>query len=778
MSLASPPAGGMTDPSFLPGISSGLDSTGWQWQAPSALSHQEAVPHVEGAPLPPWLTKTQPTKTFESQPCSEPQPCLEENKTASTRGIFSAKDITYAAQFAPSLYEARGLRSTLNEQKTLGSTHSIRGFLNGLKNCIIPEDIEKLAVSLSMDLGSAPVCSKLAFEHMLQIGSTLSMQIQFLENPNLNVPAARNPITFLLWYAKQEANEDDKSLLHHWISRQVSRGAWRGEELSLLLKSIFGVNGTMEEENNHCSFSRSIFEGLSSSTVFKVHDVAGTALNTLLQSVSPSSMSQNGELLGIEIIERSSTSQLQKMGPGITTFLKKCLLPKNQHQKVQDFDRNIATKLLKLLQRTSVRIEVMSIAGATSALLMCHEYASVSRSNLLKNFNAWWSLLLEHGMLKSFAGHDNRYEVERILAHGNIDILATYLRLLDDGEKCCFLLRNWFIPEISKRACQIGKTQHIENEFRHELTLPRARLSPFVTMIQSLGLNLPVNSKWMSPLFSLLLQLGRSRTILEIVDFRKVLGLRISTLAIVYAISENAKSQPYVSYRLFKANPGIPLEVCPVVAEIIIQNPRFDPSTAHLYRRNRQKNLSSCKVFVPEPRNIFARFSYDCPRGEHHKIRNYRASLLDRMALAYAQALHLSSQAAYRNVYRCYRLHVWYRLGPVSIDMSRALTIAGALRPLQEGKIVTATRIRWILKMVKVVEGEEIARGVDELYYKWEMEVVLKTKRRKAWERREAKMGFTIPRPERKRLRGKTLTAWTDGRRNARNGRTGRYKSY
>lgn len=47
MSLASPPEGGVIDLSFLPGITSGLDSTGWQWQAPSAPAHQEPVPHAE-----------------------------------------------------------------------------------------------------------------------------------------------------------------------------------------------------------------------------------------------------------------------------------------------------------------------------------------------------------------------------------------------------------------------------------------------------------------------------------------------------------------------------------------------------------------------------------------------------------------------------------------------------------------------------------------------------------------------------------------------------------
>lgn len=47
MNLASPPAAGVIEPSFLPGINSGLDSTGWQWQAPSIPTSQEPVLQVE-----------------------------------------------------------------------------------------------------------------------------------------------------------------------------------------------------------------------------------------------------------------------------------------------------------------------------------------------------------------------------------------------------------------------------------------------------------------------------------------------------------------------------------------------------------------------------------------------------------------------------------------------------------------------------------------------------------------------------------------------------------
>lgn len=597
------------------------------------------------------------------------------------------------------------------------------------------------------------------------------MLIQFLENSNLDAPTARNLNTLLLWHVKHEANKDDKRRLHLWISRQVSQGVWRGKELSLLLESVFQIYGRIEPENSNCSFSQSIFEGLSSSSVFTIHDVAGSALNLLLGSITPSSKSQNGELLGIEIIKRSSTLQLRKMGPGITWFLKKCLLPKNRRQEVQNFDRKLVTRLLKLLQRAPVSIEVESIAGATNALLTCRDYASTSRSTLLKNLTTWWYILLKHGMFKILVGNDQWVEVERILAHQNLDNLASYLEVLKDEEKCCFLLRNWFIQEMgSESTCQLGNAQHIENELRHELTLPRARLSPFVTMLQCLGSNLPASSKWILPLFSLLRKLGRSSTVLEIVSFSQVLGLRISPIAIVHAVSENAKSQAYIAYRLFKCTPNIPLEACPTVAEIMIQNPRFNSSTALLDRRNRQKFLSIPSLFVPEPRNIFRKFGRECSRSEHHELRTYRASLLDRMALAYAQALHLHPRVAFRNVYHCYLLHKWHRLGFVSVDMSRALTIAGVVRPLQEGKWVSTMQVRWILKVVNEVEGEGIARGVDELCYKWRTEVVHKTSRRKAWERRLEEMGLVVPRPIKKRLKGKTLARWMDGRK-AGNGR-------
>ena len=74
-------------------------------------------------------------------------------------------------------------------------------------------------------------------------------------------------------------------------------------------------------------------------------------------------------------------------------------------------------------------------------------------------------------------------------------------------------------------------------------------------------------------------------------------------------------------------------------------------------------------------------------------------------------------------------------------------------------------QVRWILKVVNEVEGEEIARGVDELCYKWRTEVMRRTSKRKAWERRLEGMGILAPQPVRKRLRGKTLTRWMDGRK-------------
>lgn len=686
---------------------------------------------------------------------------------------FHTKTVPEAKRFAPSFNEFRGLRSILGGQKNLETTKSMPKFLSGLKNSKIPEEIQALAAGLNIDLRLTPMYSRLAFQHIIRIGSNLRMLIRFLENPSLGAPAARNLNTLLLWHIKQEANEDDKRLLHLWVKQRVSQGLWRARELLLLLESVFRINGMIDTENIDCSLSRSIFEGLSSSAVFKFHDLKGNEINVLLGSVTTSSILQNGELLGIEMIKCSSTSQLPRMGPGISSFMIKCLLHMDRHQKVQNFDRNIVTKLLKLLQRAPVSIEVESIAAASTALLRCRENASVSFFDLLKNLNEWWSLLQEHGRFKILRGNGRWLQVERLIAHQKTDILAPYLQLLNDEEKCCFLLRNWFIPEIGMDPTwQLEVAQHIENNFRHDLTLPRARLSPFVTMLQSLGSKLPDNSKWISPLFSLLHELGRSLTVLKIVRASQALGFRISRTAIVHEISQTAQSQPHMAYHLFKSAPNVPLEACPVVAEIMIHNPRFNPSSALLYRRRRQKLLSPLNQFVPEPRNILSRFTWKFPCGESLEIRDYRASLLDRMALAYAQALHLYPRVAFRNVYQCYRLFKWYHLGPLSVDMSRALTIAGVLRPLQAGKRVSTMQVRWILKVVSEVEGEEIARGVDALCYKWRTEVIHRTSKRKAWERRLEGMGILAPQPVRKRLRGKTLTRWMDGRK-ARNRRRG-----
>ncbi len=659
---------------------------------------------------------------------------------------------------------SRGLWSVLAAQKGGGPAEPIRNFVNGLNTCKNLVEIRDLAVGLHLDLRSTPRCSQLAFDRMIRVQCRIEKLIQFLEDSLLNAPEAQNLHSLLQWQMQQESDKCGSERLHRWIKRQVSLGLLRGPELSLLLDKLSSANETVNLQRA-LSFSQTIFEGLCSSTAFAVHDVDPSVLSALLTAASSSLMSPNGRSLGIAVMERSSPSQLQHMKSAISSFLKRCLLPPDGDHTVQRLDSDTVSKMLKLLQRAPISLEFTVIASVSRALLTCREPQSSNRSIVLKNLNSWWSLLQSIGTLKLLSRSDEWVTVERRLARKQVEILALYLRLLDDEQICCFLLRNWFIPEIyHENFRSFGSRHPIEERFGHHLSLTDlTRVSPFVTMLQCLGSELPASSKWILPLFSLLRVLERSSIILEIVKLSQELELSpISRTAIVVEISEQAKLNPHIAYRLFSCIPNIPLEACPAVARVIIRNPRFDPYTAHQYRLTRQKSLTLSSLFVPNPVTLDRGFRGIYPKREHPQIRESRVRLFEHMAIAYAEAPHLHPRVAYRNVLWCHRLFKWYCLGPLSVDMSRALVVAGVVRQLQECKWVSTMKVRWILGVVRAVEGEEVAGQLDEMIYAWRTQVVKETSRNLKRERSLREIGMTLHNVVRKRPRGGKNHLWLE----------------
>ncbi|KAL8635512.1 MAG: hypothetical protein Q9228_007001, partial [Teloschistes exilis] len=156
----------------------------------------------------------------------------------------------------------------------------------------------------------------------------------------------------------------------------------------------------------------------------------------------------------------------------------------------------------------------------------------------------------------------------------------------------------------------------------------------------------------------------------------------------------------------FLDRPDIPLERCPVLAEALILDPNRHWDTAINLRELRQTKV------IAELRRMG-----QSPQAE--QLHFDRVRLLERMALAYAQAPHLQPSVAFYYVCRCWTLHREDDLGPVRPAMIRALTHSGLIRPLQAGQAMSHARLKFILEQVEEAEGQDVMRRVGQVVWQW-----------------------------------------------------------
>lgn len=651
----------------------------------------------------------------------------------------------------------RGLGTFLNRAKSREIKGAIPSFVSRLAFCRHWKDVRKAADDLGVDLQSVPIYKQLAFQKLLENSCEIMILLQLLEELSLNDRGAQNLQSLIRWHLKQPHDESRTALLHEWLRRQISLGRLAGRELLALAQTASNLDNTSRIALENRGFLLTIAKGLSSSAVFTLGDIDTRTLNIILGSFSQHTLSIEMENFGLHVIQSLEISKLLEMMSGISSFLRSWILFHSLHQNPMGKLKDRLSMILNTMQRMPKDFVIPSIASMSIGLLSHLKSLSTNRSFFVQSLDTWWSLLVNHDIFKLLNHSDEWLQVERMLLQEDVIIVASYLQNFEDDEKCRFFLQTWFKPNGTQNSiCSSLEFEKIQKRFNEDFRELPSLTSPFVIMIQILGGRIAVNGAKFQLLFHLLSELKMHRTMIALIDYFQEYGIAIDDNLIVEQIKKHAYTSPQVAFRLFK-NSSLPLEACPAVAEIMIYNPRFNPNSALSYRQNRQAAPYGSYAYSRTPRETF-----------HAKV-----ELLKRMAVAYANSSFLFPNVAFRHVYRCYTLHRQFFLGPISGEMSRALTIAGIVRPLQEQQWVSTSRIAWILKIVRKVEGDEVATRMDELIYKWRGLVQRKTGQKVMKNFREVPWGrfeqipanFTYP--KRTRPRGPKLEGWIlRGRKN------------
>lgn len=632
--------------------------------------------------------------------------------------------------------EICGIRDIFAGQRPQDTKKNLPQHLENLRACESLEDLRRTATNLDGQLRSRLEFSESAFRRVLRSGCGLETFLQFLSDPSLNLQKARNLPRLWEWYISEPRNRGDSIRLHNWLRRHISLGMQSKRELQDLIEvALYSSRDTSKIQQDR-DLHRTILDGLNLSGVDQISDLGGEILNQLLLLVSLNHSWQNPGLqtLSFKIFEVCKPDQLHKMAKGISCLLTSYLVSASSDREVCSHDGQVSKVLDYLLLISEIEAS-KAIASASQALLMRLRSSHSTWHLSKRNADQWWSLLLHHKIFEFIKYRSEWLRIERALAGHDTEVLCMYLKHISDDEKCTFLLRHWFIQYLEDGDnLSPSKVSYAIELFNNRLVSRKGQKCPFIFLFKYLPPRVTADKIVLLRLFSLLNKLELQEISLKLYSYFLQLSTSVDFGALAKDIIDFTSPTSQAACTLFKITPFLPLESCPSVAETMILNPDDGLGVPLGFRVLRRKSLGVSNVY---PHTA-------------EEIRCAQIELLNRMAMAYAQASHLYPRVAFRQVYQCYRLLV-RRHGRASLSMafSRAFTLAGLINPLQKVRWVGMTQLKFVLRIIKEIEGDEVASKVDELLYIWRNQLIGEKANEALALRLRQKLGF-LPPEERK----------------------------
>ena len=562
------------------------------------------------------------------------------------------------------------------------------------KKCSDLVSLYSWAADHEIDLRTHPL---MCFSRLCFAEQPLPALLSALEDAALGTPGNLN---FLLdWQLRRgkgvkalrnRIKPDDLILLQQWMRRQLHLGLKTEEDILVFLRFISRVSDATQDESLRCSLIASITEGLQSSSTFQFKDLGRETQRRLLESITRGPTTRESLHLGFSSIEAMRQWQLEHTDEMLSVFIIGILHADAtlwEKQRTETRFLEVIPMLLEMIGGLPEKLAFSAILLTTKTLIK--DYSPMP-ANSASKMHIWWSALAKTNLLEIGLKIPLKTAIELYLSPQKLEKVVPYLQQLDDRNKARFILSYWFRPKgplLRARALLLFD----------EFCSAKGKERPWVSMFQAVCHCAQNSSEPFDGdakhVFKVLQMLGKSEGIVDIMMQARKFRSIVDNSAVVYTIKEHLEAGSHLAERILHFSSRIQLDLHPELAERMILCPWMYPSTALRY--------------VELRRMPFKRSS------------KLRAKLLERMAVAYSSASHITARMALRYVRQCYALQVKERLGYPSVVMIRALTRAGLIRPLEAGQWVSTTQVRWILSLVHANESAEVANQIDETVYKW-----------------------------------------------------------
>ncbi|MCJ1362749.1 hypothetical protein MMC16_001855 [Acarospora aff. strigata] len=598
-------------------------------------------------------------------------------------------------------------------------------FKHRLASCTDVEDIGRVIKDLNVDLQEAPGYSRVAFEHLVAKNNAQNNVFDYLENPVLNVAAAKN----LRYYIRRLNLHQTLAPLCQYIRRAVALGSIPMSEIEFLVRESFPTSATgglqCERQNSVCvTFIESIWNGLQESLVLPVEALDGHTLSLILQRLGREPYTKEQRALIGSIVASATQDQLAEMSDDISSYLvawtrSSVLWEENRHE-LHSPHRGVA-KLGYFIDNLHPSVANSSLASATVRIILEDRqqievkridstvlpYAEVNDAQSVRLVQIWMKSLFRSTQFRESVVVSSEWKIveEALLRLKHFSYLALYLTNFSEFNQCKFFIRNWRFhredleqglnPQDIRQAVshdfEVRCTAEDDTRCYSELVLAlRCNEQPYAFLIHRI-----INIFWIT---------SRSESTVRFLEDLQALRISVQPWILRTVVEKYSTINIRVALRIFEQHPNLHLGQCVKFAIALINDPssHVDTTFRLLLRFRPISEKTIRQTFLT------------------HLEANTR--VLHKMATAFAHASHLTNRAAFRKVHACYiqlrRSHL-----VLQPEIIRAFTHVGIVRALQAREYVSERKIHWILSKIREVEGPDIERVVDWAVYRWRKSV-------------------------------------------------------
>jgi hypothetical protein len=613
-----------------------------------------------------------------------------------------------------------------------------------------------------------------AFQALVRNEASFDNLIAFLKDPRLNPPEARNMTIFITHLSPPRLKDEQIRSFIATLEQSIVLGSiLPGELLDIIEKIDHLAWQTTSKQKQRVKKTRArshmrLFEAYraiwNGMLGCRIAPVDSSAIHLLLSKVAVLRGAHGSSGLLLELfqhawpIEHPVSSGFPTMDQYILSWLDNVhrheFRKHRQHPGTDaELDKTAFTNMFNVINRFPLSLHwissAISLLAGQKPAVTSSEYAVWSEKlNMFLTCLCGSGKFQDHFLLKPSNGEqrEKRYRLrenwstiyKQLAPRVSILDLVPHFAHLEAEGICRVLLQCW-VPLLyiqstldgpkrqesgSRRRQHFGTRQleKLKQNFDSAMSADlqsrdclNGDICSFPNLFSTLNSSTLQHRDLMGEVFRFVHHRHGPAALLDLCELLRKKGVPIFSTSVLKVLDDISSTNPTLAYIFYKCH-NIWISRCP---DLLIALIKEGVHGAEIFRILKDREESNT-VPLPERLNAINATS------------DFRNTLVHMVADTISRYPSRGSRVAFRDVSTCYR-YLQDRQAPINPIIGRALVRTGVSQFLHEKRWVSTERFKWILGVVRHLEGDQVADELDTVIFRWRERV-------KAFNREQARI--------------------------------------